>query len=85
MTNDFVFPYTPANGEVGGLTKREFFAAMAMQGFIAGMTSEVRADLIAKICVPYADALIAELTYTELKKQPKPDEPQLRNEHIVKF
>lgn len=52
--------------KVSGLTKREYFAALAMQGLsafpgiIAGQTKITSTD-IAKVSVKYADALIAEL------------------------
>lgn len=52
-------------GTVGGLTKRELFAAMAMQGCLAD--PKIRGDLdllapvIAQESVAFADALLAEL------------------------
>jgi hypothetical protein len=50
-----------------GLTKREYFAAMAMQGFIACQEDGFRAhpETIAMIAVQCADALLAELEQTE--------------------
>lgn len=50
----------------GGLTKRELFAAMAMQGRLgnkySGLTSNGHtADEVAKLAVACADALLAEL------------------------
>lgn len=50
-------------GQFKGLTKREYFAAMAMQGLLVngmqlGMTHE---EEISKQAVVYADALISEL------------------------
>jgi hypothetical protein len=86
MTNpiDPAYPIMPkANpGEwaVGslGLTKREHFAAMAMQGFLAnpqmalGATVEDKRMSINEAAVFTADALIAELNKTELNKtEPK--------------
>lgn len=47
------------NLEVGGLTKREYFAAMAMQGLSVDWTREN--EKIAVHAVLIADALIAEL------------------------
>ncbi len=46
-----------------GLTKREYFAAMAMQGFLSSCSSESvpDAEMIAIESVKYADALINEL------------------------
>jgi hypothetical protein len=42
-----------------GLTKREYFAAMAMQGIATD--ASVQFEMAAKIAVEYADALIAAL------------------------
>ena len=46
-----------------GLTKREYFAAMAMQGFVAATRYDSDSDIeyFAQIAVKAADALIAEL------------------------
>lgn len=45
-----------------GLTKREYFAALAMQGVIASIGDAYpSSDLIAQISVEIADALIEEL------------------------
>jgi hypothetical protein len=52
-----------ANGEIEGLTKREYFAAMAMQGFMIGR-SYLHADTsekIAEYSVLQADVLITAL------------------------
>lgn len=43
-----------------GLTKRELFAAMALQGVAGGLQIDTPADIAHK-SVEYADALIAEL------------------------
>jgi hypothetical protein len=43
-----------------GLTKREYFAATAMQGFCVD-SQVIDAERTAEICVQYADALIEEL------------------------
>ena len=47
----------------GGLTKREYFAALAMQGFCAAPDSNGGCDIfsIAATAVRQADALLAEL------------------------
>lgn len=48
----------------GGLTKRELFAAMAMQGLLANSdpnTNEWAADQVARYAVKQADVLLAEL------------------------
>lgn len=45
-----------------GLTKREYFAAMAMQGFCAAQARPLdRPQDLAELCVKHADALINEL------------------------
>lgn len=44
-----------------GLTKRELFAAMAMQGMLADGAVDI-ASTLAKLSVAYADALLAELS-----------------------
>lgn len=44
-----------------GLTKREHFAAMAMQGVLSSLEAVEKAEKIALAAVLMADALIAEL------------------------
>jgi hypothetical protein len=44
-----------------GLTKREYFAAMAMQGMLSGSQFIDNGERFAKLAVQAADALIAEL------------------------
>lgn len=46
-----------------GLTKREYFAAMAMQGYLAsyGPAEHANGKHVAKIAVECADALLTEL------------------------
>lgn len=44
-----------------GLTKREYFAALAMQGLLANSTTLLPAENLTKKCVKVADALIEEL------------------------
>lgn len=58
------FPWgDPVVGMRGGLTKRELFAAMAMQGFCSDPRSnESEAPSLARWSVVYADALLAALT-----------------------
>lgn len=43
-----------------GLTKRELFAAMAMQGLLA-IDADWKPDVAATVAARYADALLAEL------------------------
>ena len=47
-----------------GLTKRELFAAMAMQGHLAALGGEARHDDVARDAVAYADALLTALKET---------------------
>jgi hypothetical protein len=54
-----------AVGSEGGLTKRELFAAMAMQGLLATPDYECTPASCAKLSVQYADALIEALAKTE--------------------
>jgi hypothetical protein len=50
-----------------GLTKREYFAGLAMQGWIACQSENFRgeANSVASKAVEYADALLAELEKTK--------------------
>lgn len=43
-----------------GLTKREYFAAMAMQGMLADSKFDGPANVIARLAFAMADAMIAE-------------------------
>jgi hypothetical protein len=52
-SNDSAYP---AYGD--GLTKREYFAAIAMQGLCAGTNSHFAPEMYAEYSVKYADALI---------------------------
>lgn len=66
MTNSEqpAFPNMNYEGiQMGGLTKREYFAAMAMQGLFADMTKqdEYTFQDVALDAVQAADALLAEL------------------------
>jgi hypothetical protein len=48
--------------ELPNLTKREYFAAMAMQGLLSGWsTDRINADTFSRNAVSVADALIREL------------------------
>ena len=48
--------------QLGGLTKREYFAAMAMQGLLAAdVNYVVTEDRTALFAVQHADALLAQL------------------------
>ena len=48
-----------------GLTKREYFAAMAMQGILADPDNQGYAEGIAKDAVKMADELITQLNQTK--------------------
>lgn len=52
---------------VGGLSKREYFAAMAMQGILAGLPESAAYDVTegARTAVLHADALLYELERTK--------------------
>lgn len=50
----------PSENDEFGLTKREYFAAMAMQGILSG-AQYIDYEKFAKVAVESADALIAEL------------------------
>jgi len=53
--------YGRPDKEQDGLTKREYFAAMAMQGMIANSANEETAERFAFAAVGMADALIEAL------------------------
>ena len=68
--NSSAFPYLdiegePKEGELSvaeaGLTKRELFAAMALQGMLANPAIDGNEKDIALDAIEYADALIEEL------------------------
>lgn len=50
-----------------GLTKREYFAAMAMQGILAGRKENLKHtnEFFAKVSIDIADALLTELDKTK--------------------
>lgn len=68
--NEPIFPHLAATCQrvnesemYTGLTKRELFAAMAMQGSLAGAPGEhLSFETLARNSILYADALIAELS-----------------------
>ena len=69
MTNDFGLAFSPKHG----LTKREYFAALAMQGLLANPVEIVQMgygpDSFAKCAVESADALIEALNKDRSDKQ----------------
>lgn len=76
MSNESAFPRPKITGPYGedlkvyeGLTKREYFAGLAMQGFLANSFCDTVRPLsfatreeIASLSVSQADALLKELT-----------------------
>lgn len=50
--------------EQSGLSKREYFAAIALQGLCAGCDSHFQPEMFAQYARQYADALIEELNKT---------------------
>ena len=65
--NDCSFPVIAENYIIdGGLTKREYFAAKAMQGIIANKDGlDIKIERIVESAVDTADALIEELNKTK--------------------
>jgi hypothetical protein len=59
--NDQAFPKHPYSYSDSGLTKREYFAAMAMQGLLSTVPESFNGREIAEISVNMADALIEAL------------------------
>jgi hypothetical protein len=47
-----------------GLSKREYFAAVAMQGVLSHLTTRVNTEEVARAAVAMADQLIIELNKT---------------------
>jgi len=58
--NDTAFP-SNCEDDTDGLTKREYFAAMAMQGFLSDGSQDLAPEQCARAGVRHADALIAAL------------------------
>lgn len=63
---DPAFPTSEIAFEDRGLSKREFFAAMALQGLAGNLDADSNADpkFVARDAVAYADAIIEELERT---------------------
>lgn len=61
---DNAFPWDDV-GPHPGLTKREYFAAMAMQGMLSNPAYRTNCDKIAEWALQHAGALIAELSKGE--------------------
>lgn len=73
--NEPIMPHTQwANVPTYGLTKREYFAALAMQGYIAGVRASGDGINIKELCASatwIADALINELNKDNANKTGK--------------
>ncbi len=64
--NNYVFPFDWKCVDNAGLTKREYFAAMAMQAYVAGgFNSTFTNEELAVLSAKKADALLAELERTK--------------------
>lgn len=63
--DDMAFPCDGPNVPAYGLTKREYIAAMALQGFLASLNGEAAYNDVAADAVGYADALLAALRVSE--------------------
>ena len=65
---------TWANVPSYGLTKREYFAAMALQGYLASVPADTieRPEYAASHAVKYADALINELNKEDERENSTP-------------
>lgn len=63
MGNEPAYPWGEHGTCLGGLTKRELFAAMAMQGFLSnkGHATHFLPEDDAAYCIRIADALLATL------------------------
>lgn len=64
----FPRPAGEFHGEQEGLSKRELFAAMAMQGIVTGTKGDAFYNHVATDAVNYADALLKALSDEEVNK-----------------
>lgn len=67
-------PYnmTDADGNIhGGLTKREYFASLAMQGIISNISGVADTRLCSKLAIQLADDLIEQLNKETILKRKK--------------
>ena len=62
------FPHGRPYDTAHGLTKREYFAAKALQGLLANPNHDGKFSDFAEDAVKHADALLAELAKTEGSK-----------------
>lgn len=61
MKNESAFPIIDGIKPEYGLTKREYFAGLAMQGILAGAFGQGTTGQCVELSVEYADALLEEL------------------------
>jgi len=61
MAEKFVFPERGRNSDNSGLTLRELYAGMVMQGLLADTEVVDEPAQLAGVAVEYADALIEKL------------------------
>jgi hypothetical protein len=64
IADDHAFPRKLGYNMSDGLTKREYFAAVALQGVLSHLTTRVSAEEVARAAVEVADQLIIELNKT---------------------
>jgi hypothetical protein len=68
--NESAFPIIAEDYIIdGGLTKREYFAAMALQGLLTDNESVNTREEFAGYAVKFADALIEELSKTKTNEK----------------
>jgi hypothetical protein len=68
--NESAFPIIAEDYIIdGGLTKREYFAAMALQGLLTDNESPNSREEFAGYAVKFADALIEELNKTKTNEK----------------
>lgn len=66
--NDSAFPISLEDEEFHGLSKREYFAAAALQGLLSNLTVKLPKPT-AVLAVEIADSLIRELNKSEANKE----------------
>ena len=66
------FPTSPIGSVPGreGMTKREYFAAAALQGILANSSQLASADHTASLAIEYADKLLEKLNQPSSSTQP---------------
>jgi hypothetical protein len=60
MKDNYVFPrMTSLGGQAPGMELRDWFAGMALQGYLATNDSDLRSDSVSQKAYEYADAMLA--------------------------